>query len=360
MQKTWSGILLYMKPEQATKTPGKSREQGVGLQGRSERVNSPEKESIAILRELERLNVPPELVEKLKGHIEALTDEVQLLEGEKAALEELATKDQLTGLVNRRGFDEAFHSMLDAQLVDDGKEEQREGAEMYPGASGVVAIDLDNFKYINDTTGSHAAGDECLRLISKELKASLRTADVIARVGGDEFVVLLPKVRADGVRIVAEKIQRALGRVALVMKDRFGIPLEKGVSGSIGFLEFEKGTIKGTKISADYSPYIADYISYVAKKSGKKTQLSFQEALEDDPQADRLYEMTRGTPFGEIVERVRKGDESVQVIFEILSDPSKVSLLDDYKSKREGIDDAPIENKGGAKILQFRKKESVG
>jgi diguanylate cyclase (GGDEF)-like protein len=94
-----------------------------------------------------------------------------------ACLESLSMSDELTGLLNRRGFYDHFRRELAA-------------ADRHPLSVGVlVMIDLDGFKAINDTHG-HAAGDACLRHMGRLLAGCVRREDVVARLGGDEFAVL--------------------------------------------------------------------------------------------------------------------------------------------------------------------------
>lgn len=94
-----------------------------------------------------------------------------------AELEALATTDELTNLVNRRGFYDLFAKELD-----------RTNRGISAGGL-LIMIDLDNFKMINDTFG-HAAGDKALKLVAKTLQEHIRTMDVASRLGGDEFVLL--------------------------------------------------------------------------------------------------------------------------------------------------------------------------
>ncbi|OYU40047.1 MAG: GGDEF domain-containing protein [Pseudorhodobacter sp. PARRP1] len=96
------------------------------------------------------------------------------LQGAKATAEEQALTDTLTGLRNRRALDVSLPALI---------------AQGLP--FGLMHIDLDYFKQVNDTLG-HAAGDLVLREVAKALVIETRTSDIVARVGGDEFVVLLP------------------------------------------------------------------------------------------------------------------------------------------------------------------------
>lgn len=91
---------------------------------------------------------------------------------------DLATSDELTGIANRR----AFITALDAEIV----RQRRHG-----GALSLAMIDLDGFKALNDTRG-HRAGDDALRLLASILAQSVRSSDLCARIGGDEFAILMP------------------------------------------------------------------------------------------------------------------------------------------------------------------------
>ena len=109
---------------------------------------------------------------------------------------ELSTRDDLTGLFNRRHF---FDNLE--------KEVQRAGR--YRRVFSLLLLDLDDFKGYNDTYG-HLQGDEALKDIGRLLLASTRRADIVARFGGEEFVVLLPEINAQGALVVAEKIRTAV------------------------------------------------------------------------------------------------------------------------------------------------------
>lgn len=115
------------------------------------------------------------------------------------ALARLSRTDSLTGALNRRGFDE--------RLVAELSRAQREGGHL-----ALVLFDLDSFKLVNDT-GGHEAGDELLRLVSATLEHGLRGHDAVARVGGDEFAVLLDQ-RREAAELTARRLRAALARHA--------------------------------------------------------------------------------------------------------------------------------------------------
>jgi diguanylate cyclase (GGDEF)-like protein/PAS domain S-box-containing protein len=115
------------------------------------------------------------------GYIVSAHDITRLRDA-RAALEELATCDGLTGLLNRRAFD--------AALEREWTLTSRDGIDSY-----VAVMDLDGFKRLNDSAG-HAAGDEALRRFASMLRTSVRHTDIVGRIGGDEFAVVL--VRCGG------------------------------------------------------------------------------------------------------------------------------------------------------------------
>ncbi|MCS7460189.1 sensor domain-containing diguanylate cyclase [Paenibacillus doosanensis] len=118
--------------------------------------------------------------------------EKQLLETNEL-LQKISTVDALTGVANRRGFDEC--------LQREWKQGRRIGAPL-----SLIIVDIDYFKRFNDTYG-HAEGDQCLKLVAESLKkAARRPVDFIARYGGEEFVIILPCTDAAGAQTVAEQL----------------------------------------------------------------------------------------------------------------------------------------------------------
>jgi len=111
--------------------------------------------------------------------------------------------DELTGISNRRGFDQ--------ELIKENRRAMRDNTPL-----SLIMLDVDYFKAFNDTYG-HFKGDNCLRTIASALKKTLkRPGDFSARYGGEEFVVLLPNTNATGAAIVAENLRANVEKSAIV------------------------------------------------------------------------------------------------------------------------------------------------
>ncbi|HLP96888.1 MAG TPA: EAL domain-containing protein [Sideroxyarcus sp.] len=121
---------------------------------------------------------------------------LQTVQEYNSKLEELSIRDPLTGLYNRRKFQE----FLQYEIIR---------AERHQHGFSVIMIDLDNFKYINDTFG-HPIGDMVLKELTAMLGEGLRRGDVLARLGGDEFAIILPETPAANGLLVANKLHQLL------------------------------------------------------------------------------------------------------------------------------------------------------
>ena len=169
--------------------------------------------------------------------LRALNDRLQ---GDKVVAEEQALTDPLTGLRNRRALD----------LALDGR---------VPPAMAVVHLDLDRFKEVNDALG-HAAGDHLLAEVGRRLLATSRREDFVARIGGDEFVILMPGM---------EREEVALSRVATILVDLGeavdwqGIGLSIGASAGLILAAMAPG-LTGAELLAR-----ADAALYAAKRAGR-------------------------------------------------------------------------------------------
>lgn len=129
---------------------------------------------------LDKREVPPEALARLVGFALERQKRISLLEAARVDAAHRATHDPLTGLANR----ELFMDQLERALATSTR---------YVRKTGLLFVDLDGFKSINDTRG-HGLGDILLRAVAERLLQSVRRSDAVARLGGDEFVVLLPDV----------------------------------------------------------------------------------------------------------------------------------------------------------------------
>jgi diguanylate cyclase (GGDEF)-like protein len=187
-----------------------------------------------------------DLRSKIAGKLEETSNELKI---SNDILAHLVMQDGLTGLANRRYFDEA--------LAEEFNRAQRGESTL-----GLLMIDVDFFKQYNDIYG-HVAGDECLKKIAHTLTMAMRRAgDVAARYGGEEFVVLLPGTDLVGVVAVAEGIRLAVEALGI---PHSGNPLDV-VTVSIGVEAFSPIHLENEAVELVES---ADKALYKAKESGR-------------------------------------------------------------------------------------------
>jgi diguanylate cyclase (GGDEF)-like protein/PAS domain S-box-containing protein len=163
-------------------------------------------------------------------------------------LQHLADHDAVTGLFNRRRFEEE----LERELV----RAQRFGQ---PGA--VLALDIDHFKLVNDTHG-HAAGDELIGTVGEILRQRLRRSDVLGRMGGDEFAVILPGVGLEEAKEVGEVLLEEIRENPRIA----GLSGRRRLTASLGIAVFGGG---GAGIGAQELLAEADIAMYDAKEAGR-------------------------------------------------------------------------------------------
>jgi diguanylate cyclase (GGDEF)-like protein/PAS domain S-box-containing protein len=171
--------------------------------------------------------------------------------GFEERLAHLADHDPLTGLMNRRSFDAALKSHV-------------AHCRRYGASGAVLMLDLDDFKGINDSKG-HDAGDQVLVETADRLRRRLRETDVIARVGGDEFVVLLPVGGATDARAVAQILVEEIDATSVIVDDA-SVP----VSASIGVAVFDEVDRSPEEMLAN-----ADLAMYDAKELGRDRWAEF-------------------------------------------------------------------------------------
>lgn len=171
-------------------------------------------------------------------------------------LKALARTDPLSGLANRRAFDEALKTEFAA-------------AQKAAKPLSLVLIDVDHFKAYNDTYG-HQAGDICLKAVSQSLQQNTRAGDTVARYGGEEFAVVLPGTSRQGSLKVAEALRSAIRALALP----HAASPPKIVTASFGVATFgglERGMTTATLLRA------ADDALYAAKSAGRDAVVSWSD-----------------------------------------------------------------------------------
>jgi diguanylate cyclase (GGDEF)-like protein len=186
-----------------------------------------------------------ELKARIRAGKRILDLQVELLEA-REALREQAMRDALTGLWNRRAILEAFEREL--------ARSRREGFPL-----GVVMVDLDHFKSINDTCG-HLAGDEVLQAAAHRIRAAVRSYDSVGRCGGEEFLIVLPGCNEESVMVHAERMRQELARHPLATER-----MSFTVTASIGVTTADPGL----DLDGEYFIRVADDALYKAKRGGR-------------------------------------------------------------------------------------------
>jgi two-component system cell cycle response regulator len=194
-----------------------------------------------VKRENESLRV------ELERALREVRDKNEQLEHSLQRVEEMAATDPLTNLYNRRHFGKVLEQLF--------AESQR-----YDQDLACVMIDLDGFKQINDVYHNHAIGDQILVVASRIISANLRRADVAARYGGDEFILLLPHSSAEEAATVVQRVREEYRQASSIILRR-----NEGATMSVGI-----GSRRGDDpVSAENLVAAADAALYQAKGAGR-------------------------------------------------------------------------------------------
>jgi diguanylate cyclase (GGDEF)-like protein len=167
------------------------------------------------------------------------------LEDKNRSLQYLASTDPLTGLINRRIFDEKISFEISR-------------IKRYGSKSSLLIVDIDNFKDVNDNFG-HPVGDALLVEFALMLKELLRETDIVARIGGEEFAILLTGTDGENGRIVAEKIRETTENKIFVIDGN-----EINITVSIGLAALDSTTDSYAEVYK-----YADKALYISKAKGK-------------------------------------------------------------------------------------------
>lgn len=194
--------------------------------------------------------------ERLEGELEATLIQLQIkntqLEESLDRLEKMAATDFLTGLPNRRRFNESLNTHYDE-------------AKRYKLDMACCMCDLDDYKLVNDMHG-HQVGDEILTLVADVIRSTLRSSDVAARYGGDEFVLLLRHTSVEKARIIGQRIFRQIAAVTSAHPK-----LQSPVKMSVGIVSLSEDCPPGPEGMIA----MADEALYAAKSRGKNQIVAY-------------------------------------------------------------------------------------
>lgn len=216
----------------------------------------------------------------------------QVLVVDNATLTSQSIHDPLTGAFNRRHFEQL---MAQQEATVHGRSRDRN----YQAAVGLILLDVDHFKRVNDTYG-HAAGDEVLKEVAERLRQLVREQDAVVRWGGEEFVLVLPGTPPEGLPVVAAKALAALGR-APVTHEGVDIPV-RASAGAIAWPAWP------TQNWMD-ALHVADVALYLSKTGGRNRATCFI-GLREGADLGRVHaDLAGAAAAGDVVLQVVPGPD---------------------------------------------------
>ncbi len=257
---------------------------------------STEKEDIlGVLITLDDISLLEKHNTNLKNVINQLQDTQSQVRQQNIELTYLATRDSLTGCLNRRSFSEQFEKLF--------VQAKEEGTDL-----SCIMVDLDHFKLVNDNYG-HAVGDEVIILLAETLKSNTQTEDVVGRYGGEEFCIVLP-------RIPEEVALKTAERIRLRVKSESARKYENGpkVTASLGV-----SSIWDNPDTPGDMNRMADEAMYVAKETGRNKVVKWIKDAEAEQKLPSEVETVSTDNETEGINELRK---RIMELEEITSDVS--------------------------------------
>lgn len=226
-----------------------------------EKIEKPEEENPEALKAKVRL---------LQVQLTEALNVISYLENEVENYKEMAVNDKLTGLKNRRAFEEELMRVAKEMYFAKANPERRE--KFYIKDAALIFLDIDNFKKVNDTYG-HLAGDMVLKEVAALLKQHTRDADFVGRWGGEEMVVLLLGAGEKEGAQKAEELRKALTTKEILVKDSEILR----VTASFGVAAYEEDSAGDPEMWVEF----ADRALYEAKRTGKNRVYTFNQIMEE-------------------------------------------------------------------------------
>jgi len=183
---------------------------------------------------------------------------LRLTREELSYQELLAQTDELTGLYNRRCFDAQLRKFIERSEAADDR-------------FGLLMLDLDGFKLINDSQG-HPQGDRILKAVAQIISESCRSTDLICRLGGDEFAIIMPSISMARGRAVAEQVRSSIQMLPMVQPNR-GFKLSASLGGTLH---------EPSESPSDIIKRVDEYL-YQAKRGGRN-QIVWKEKMSGEPE----------------------------------------------------------------------------
>ncbi len=275
-------------------------------------ILSPEGKPQGVLITLDDITEIEERNVELQSMVSRLEKTQAQVKEQNKELSYLATRDALTGCLNRRAFTEQFQLLFDASQQDETE-------------LSCIMVDLDHFKSVNDNFG-HATGDEVIKMLAEILKNNTRKDDLVARYGGEEFCLVLPGMAVEVAMQVAERIR-------LRMKDESTKRYENGprVTASLGVASMLDNPTDPGNLN-----HLADEALYAAKQTGRNRVVNWASmaSIEDET----------GIAIGDIAQEPAEGSDVANLqnrIAELEDIASQFSSELEYSKSYDGLTGLP-------------------